>query len=155
MRSYEEIAENIRRDQQLHTPGSHAHSETATMRALVDVGESVAHSVHVIYGSVRLYICVAMEVKQEALALQQEADRRMAAGLFKVDPLWSAATVNARWAREAVLTDEAGYEIHAATSGAQGMTDAGAKEVFFEFNAMESYPQKMYLSAKGIRIRVR
>lgn len=138
-----------------HTPGANRDSATVTMRALIDVGESVAHSVHVIYSPVRLYLCVAMEVKPEALAAQQAADKKMAAGMFKVDPLWSAATVNARWARKAILTDGEGNELYAATHGARGMTDAGAKEVFFEYNALESYPEKMYLVADGIRIQVR
>ena len=138
-----------------HTPGNNRDSATMTMRALVDVGESIAHSVHVIYSSVRLYLCVAMEVKPEALAAQQAADKKMAAGMFKVDPLWSAATVNARWARKAVLVDEEGNELYDAMHGARGMTDAGAKEVFFEYNAMDSYPEKMYLEADGIKIRIK
>lgn len=138
-----------------HTPGANRDSATVTMRALIDVGESIAHSVHVIYSPVRLYLCVAMEVKPEALAAQQAADKKMAAGMFKVDPLWSAATVNARWARKATLTDGEGNELYDATHGARGMTDAGAKEVFFEYNALESYPEKMYLAADGIRIRVK
>ena len=138
-----------------HQPGANRDSATATMRALVDVGESIAYSVHVIYSPVRLYLCVAMEVKPEALEKQQAQDKRTAAGMFRVDPLWSAAEVNARWARKAVLVDEDGCELYAATSGARDMTDAGAKEVFFEYNAMESYPEKMYLEADGIRIRVK
>ena len=138
-----------------HTPGANRGSSTMTMRALVDLGESVAYSVHVIYSSIHLYLCVAMEVKPEALAAQQAEDKKMAAGLFKVDPLWSAATINARWARKAILTDENGNEIYAATNGARGMTDAGAKEVFFEYNALDSYPEKMYLSADGVRIRIK
>lgn len=141
--------------QQRHAPGANRDSATVTMRALIDVGESIAHSVHVIYSPIRLYLCVAMEVKPEALAAQQAADKKMAAGMFKVDPLWSAATVNARWARKAVLVDGDGCELYAATHGARGMTDAGAKEVFFEYNALESYPEKMYLVADGIKIRVR
>ena len=140
---------------QRHKPGSNRDSSTMTMRALVDVGESIAHSVHVIYSPIHLYLCVAMEVKPDALERQQAADKKTAAGMFKVDPLWSAATVNARWARKAVLSDEEGNELYAATSGARGLTDAGAKEVFFEYNAMESYPEKMYLIADGIRIRVK
>lgn len=138
-----------------HQPGANQNSATVTMRALIDVGESIVHSVHVIYSPVRLYLCVAMEVKPEALEAQREADRRMAAGMFKVDPLWSAATVNARWASKAVLTDGEGNELYDATDGARGMTDAGAKEVFFEYNAMETYPEMMYLSANGIRVRVK
>lgn len=144
-----------RENLQRHTPGANRDSSTVTMRALIDVGESIAHSVHVIYSPIRLYLCVAMEVKPEALAAQQAADKKMAAGMFKVDPLWSAATVNARWARKAVLTDGEGNELYDAIHGARGLTDAGAKEVFFEYNALESYPEKMYLAADGIRIRVR
>ena len=144
-------AENKR----MHTPGANRDSSTMTMRALVDVGESIAYSVHAIYSSVRLYLCVAMEVKPEALAAQQAADKKMAAGMFKVDPLWSAATVNARWARKAVLVDGEGNEIYGAMHGARGMTDAGAKEVFFEYNALDSYPEKMYLEADGIKVRVK
>ena len=138
-----------------HQPGANRESATVTMRALVDVGESIAHSVHAIYSPIRLYLCVAMEVKPDALARQQAADKKTAAGMFRVDPLWSAAAVNARWARKAVLIDGDGNELYAATSGARGMTDAGAKEVFFEYNAMESYPERMYLVADGIRIRVK
>ncbi len=145
----------IGRKRRSHEPGANRDSATMTMRALVDVGESIAHSVHAIYSPIRLYLCVAMEVKPDALARQQEADRKTAAGMFKVDPLWSAATVNARWARDAILIDGDGNELYAATSGARGMTDAGAKEVFFEYNAMESYPEKMYLVSNGIRVRVK
>jgi len=144
-------AENKKR----HTPGTNKDSSTVTMRALIDVGESIAHSVHVIYSPVRLYLCVAMEVKPEALAAQQAADKKMAAGMFRVDPLWSAATVNARWARKAVLVDGEGNELYGAMHGAQGMTDAGAKEVFFEYNALDTYPEAMYLAADGIKIRVK
>jgi len=75
--------------------------------------------------------------------------------MFKVDEMWSAAEVNKRWAREAMLTDEHGNVIEQTLIGARGMTDAGAKEVFFEFNAMEIYPEKMYLSNGKTRIRVR
>lgn len=155
MRSEQEKMAEITRNRERHRQGVNGGSSTVTMRALVDVGESIAHSVHVIYSPVRLYLCVAMEVKPDALAAQQEADRKMAAGMFKVDPLWSAATVNARWASEAMLTDGDGNELYEATVGARGMTDAGAKEVFFEYNALESYPEKMYLIAKGIRVRVK
>ena len=42
-----------------------------------------------------------------------------------------------------------------AVLGARGMTDAGAREVFFEFNALESYPEPMYLAAGDARVRVR
>ena len=138
-----------------HQPGTNRGSQTETMRALVDVGESIACSVHVIYSAARLYLCVAMEVKPDALERQQAADKKAAAGMFKVDPLWSAAEVNARWGRKAVLIDGDGEELYAATHGARGMTDAGAKEVFFEYNALESYPEKMYLIADGIRVRVK
>lgn len=155
MRSEQEKMAEITRNRERHRQGVNGGSSTVTMRALVDVGESIAHSVHVIYSPVRLYLCVAMEVKPDALAAQQEADRKMAAGMFKVDPLWSAATINARWASEAILTDGDGNELYEATVGARGMTDAGAKEVFFEYNALESYPEKMYLIAKGIRVRVK
>lgn len=136
---------------QRRTPGS----ETATLRALVDVGESVVSNVHVIYSSVRLYLCVTMEVKPEALAAQAERDRRTAAGMFEVDENWSAAEINARWARRAVLTDGEGNPLDAAMAGARGVTDVGAREVFFEYNAMESYPERMYLAADGVRVRVR
>lgn len=138
-----------------HMPGGSRDSATMTMRALTDVGESIVHSVHVIYSPTRLYLCVAMEVKPEALAAQRAADKKMAAGMFTVDPLWSAATINARWAKKAVLVDEEGHEIYAATKGACCMTDAGAKEVFFEYNALENYPEKMYLTADGAKIRIR
>ncbi len=151
----DEGRESTKMNQQRHTPGVNRDGSTVTMRALIDVGESIAHSVHVIYSPIRLYLCVAMEVKPEALTAQQAADKKMAAGMFKVDPLWSAATVNARWARKAVLTDGDGVELFEAMHGARGMTDAGAKEVFFEYNALESYPEKMYLMADGIKIRVR
>ena len=127
----------------------------ATLRALVDVGESVVSNVHVIYSSVRLYLCVTMEVKPDALAAQAERDRRTAAGMFEVDENWSAAEVNRRWARRAVLTDGEGNPLDAAMAGARGVTDVGAKEVFFEYNAMESYPERMYLAADGVRVRVR
>ena len=136
---------------QRRTPGS----ETATLRALVDVGESVISNVHVIYSPVRLYLCVTMEVKPEALAAQAERDRRTAAGMFEVDENWSAAEINARWARRAVLTDGEGNPLDAAMAGARGVTDVGAREVFFEYNALESYPERMYLAADGVRVRVR
>ena len=45
------------------TPGN----RTATLRALSDLGESVASSVHAIYAQSRLYLCVAMQPKPEAL----------------------------------------------------------------------------------------
>ena len=69
------------------TPGS----RTATLRALSDLGESVASSVHAIYAQSRLYLCVAMEPKPDALSRQREADRKTAAGHFEVDANWSAA----------------------------------------------------------------
>ena len=53
------------------------------------------------------------------------------------------------------LTDQDGNVIDGALIGARGMTDAGANEVFFEFNALDIYPQKMYLSNGETRIRVR
>lgn len=130
-------------------------SHTATLRALEDLGESVASGVHVIYSPVRLYLCVAMEPKPDALRAQQAADRHVAAGMFDVDELWSAAEVNARWARRAKLVDGDGCVIERAMRGARGMTDAGAKEVFFEFNALESYPETMYLSDGETRVRVK
>ena len=140
-----------RRRAQTRAPGA----ETATLHALVDVGESVVSNVHVIYSAVRLYLCVTMEVKPQALAAQAARDRRTAAGMFEVDENWSAAEINARWARRAVLTDGEGNPLDAAMAGARGVTDVGAKEVFFEYNALESYPERMYLAADGVRIRVR
>lgn len=128
---------------------------TARRSETADLGESVATGVHAIYGPVRLYLCVSMEPKAEALAAQREADRRQAAGLFEVDVLWSAAAVNARWARRALLVDADGGVLEAAVRGAQGMTEAGAREVFFEFNALEQYPDEMYLSDGHARLRVR
>ncbi|MGN0773090.1 MAG: hypothetical protein ACI4MP_04795 [Candidatus Ventricola sp.] len=128
---------------------------TTSMRALTDLGESIAASVHVIEASQRLYLCVAMEPKPDALAAQMERDRRMAAGMFEVDRTWSAAEVNKRWAKEAVLTDADGCPLHGAMNGARGMTDAGAKEVFFEFNALDAYPERMYLSNGRTRVRVK
>ena len=128
---------------------------TARRSETADLGESVATGVHAIYGPVRLYLCVSMEPKAEALAAQREADRRQAAGQFEVDALWSAATVNARWARRALLIDANGEVLEGAVRGAQGMTEAGAREVFFEFNALERYPDEMYLSDGRARLRVR
>ena len=133
------------------TPGS----STMTMRALSDLGDSIATSTHVIYGTVRLYLCVTMEPKPDALRAQVEADRRASKGMFKVDEMWSAAEVNKRWAKDAVLTDARGNVIEQTLIGARGMTDAGAKEVFFEFNALDIYPESMYLSNGETRIRVR
>lgn len=128
---------------------------TTSLRALTDLGESIAASVHVIEASQRLYLCVAMTPKPDALAMQMERDRRMAAGMFSVDRTWSAAEVNKRWAKEAVLTDEDGCPLCGAMNGARGMTDAGAKEVFFEFNAQDNYPERMYLSNGTTRVRVK
>ena len=131
------------------TPGS----RTATLRALSDLGESVASSVHAIYAQSRLYLCVAMQPKPEALHAQRLADKKAAAG--HVDENWSAAEVNARWGKRAVLTDGSGRVLDHAVLGARGMTDAGAREVFFEFNALESYPEPMYLAAGDARGRER
>ena len=89
---------------QRETPGS----RTATLRALSDLGESVASSVHAIYAQSRLYLCVAMQPKPEALSAQKLADKKAAAGHFDVDENWSAAEVNARWGKRAVLTDGSG-----------------------------------------------
>lgn len=129
--------------------------ETATLRALVDVGESVVSNVHVIYSPVRLYLSVTMEVKPDALSAQAARDRRTAAGMFEVDENWSAAEVNRRWARRVVLTDGEGQPLEAAMAGARGVTDVGAREVFFEYNALEGYPERMYLDVDGVRVRVR
>ena len=48
-----------------------------------------------------------------------------------------------------------GEVLEGAVRGAQGMTDAGAREVFFAFNALERYPEAMYLSNGRARLRVR
>ena len=136
-------------------PRRRAPSNTGTFRALVDVGESIVSGVYAIYSPVRLYLCVTMTPKPDALAAQREADRRQAAGLFEVNEHWSAAAVNARWGRRAVLTDENGHPIAEALRGARGMTDAGAKECFFEFSGMTTYPDKMYLTTPEARVRVR
>lgn len=133
------------------TPGS----TTMTMRALSDLGESIATSTHIIYGAVRFYLCVTMEPTPEALRAQMERDRRAAKGMFKVDEMWSAAEVNKRWAKDAVITDAQGNVIDQMVIGARGMTDAGAKEVFFEFNALDIYPESLYLTNGKTRIRVR
>ena len=130
-------------------------STTATMRALTDLGESIASNVHAIYTQTRLFLCVTMEPKPEALDAQAAADKKLAAGQFRVDRLWSAASVNARWARSAVLTDGEGHVLQSAMHGARGMTDAGAKEVFFEFSALDAYPERMYLQNGDTRVRVR
>ena len=140
-----------RRQRERPVPGS----TTQTLRALTDLGESVASGVHVIDASVRIYLCVTMEPTPEALEAQAERDRRTAAGMFAVDRNWSAAEVNARWGRRAVLTDGEGNVLSEAMAGARGMTDAGAREVFFEFNAMGVYPERMYLRSGETRLRVR
>ena len=137
------------------TPREIPGNRTATLRALSDLGESVASSVHAIYSPIRLYLCVAMEPKPDALSRQHEADSKTAAGHFEVDANWSAAEVNARWARHAVLTDAGGQVLESAIRGARGMTDAGAREVFFEFNALDTYPEPMYLAAGDARIRIK
>ena len=128
---------------------------TSSLRALTDLGESIAASVHVIESPSRMFLCVAMEPKPEALAAQVERDRRMAAGLFQVDRTWSAAEVNRRWAKDAVLVDGQGCVLEDAVLSARGLTDAGAKEVFFEFGALDAYPEQVYLANGSARIRVR
>ena len=55
------------------TPGS----RTETLRALSDLGESIASGVHAIYAQSRLYLCVAMQPKPEALSAQKLADKRL------------------------------------------------------------------------------
>lgn len=60
------------------TPGS----RTETLRALSDLGESIASGVHAIYAQSRLYLCVAMQPKPEALSAQKLADKKAAAGHF-------------------------------------------------------------------------
>ena len=128
---------------------------TTSMRALTDLGESIVASVHVIEATTHLYLCVSMEPKPDALAAQMERDRKQAAGMFEVDETWSAAEVNKRWAKNAMLVDESGERLERAMAGARGMTEAGAKEVFFEFNALEYYPEKMYLTNGRSRVRVK
>ena len=59
------------------TPREIPGNRTATLRALSDLGESVASSVHAIYSPIRLYLCVAMEPKPDALSRQHEADRKL------------------------------------------------------------------------------
>ena len=54
-----------------------------------------------------------------------------------------------------MLIDEDGHILRKAMDGARGMTEAGAKEVFFEFNALDVYPEKVYLSNGKTRIRVK
>lgn len=133
------------------TPGN----TTTSMRALTDLGDSIVASVHVIEATTHLYLCVSMEPKPEALAVQIEKDRKMAAGMFEVDETWSAAEVNKRWAKDAVLVDGDGNRMERAMQGARGMTEAGAKEVFFEFNAIDVYPEKLYLTNGRTRVRVK
>lgn len=128
---------------------------TATIRALSDLGESVASGVHAIYAPVRLYLCVTMEPKPDALRAQMEADRKAAAGRIAIDENWSAAEINARWARHATLVDGEGNVLERAVCGARGLTDVGAREVFFEFGAMDVYPEDMYLASGDTRVRVR
>lgn len=128
---------------------------TTTMRALTDLGDSIAASVHVIEAPAHLYLCVAMEPKPDALAAQMHRDKKQAAGMFEVDRTWSAAEVNKSWAINAVLTDEDGNILKKAMSGARGMTEAGAREVFFEFNALDVYPPKVYLTNGKTRLRVK
>lgn len=128
---------------------------TVRLNEVSDLGESIATGVHAIFAQVRIYLCVSMEPKAEALAIQREKDRRQAAGLFEVDAMWSAAAVNARWARRAVLCDEQGQVLESAVCGARGMTDVGAKEAFFEFHALEGYPDTLYLSDGLTRVRVK
>ncbi|MDO5376747.1 MAG: hypothetical protein Q4G52_00295 [Clostridia bacterium] len=151
MKKLFELGDKRRAAPRREIPGN----KTATMRALSDLGESVASGVHVIYSPVRLYLCVAMEPKPDALRAQIDADQRAAKGMFEVDENWSAAEVNARWAKRATLVDGAGHVLYGAVSGARGLTDVGAKEVFFEFGAMETYPEAMYLVSGDTRVRVR
>lgn len=130
-------------------------STTTSMRALTDLGDSIASSVHVIEASSHLYLCVAMEPKPDALAAQISRDKKQAAGMFEVDRTWSAAEVNKHWAKDAMLIDADGHILNKAMDGVRGMTEAGAKEVFFEFNALDVYPEKVYLSNGKTRIRVK
>lgn len=129
--------------------------ETVRLNETRDLGECVATSVHAIYARGSIYISVTMEPKEDALKAQCEADRKQAAGLFEVDRLWSAAAVNTKWGRRAYLCDAQGQALEGTLCGARGLTDAGAREVFFEFTAMEHYPEKMYLTDGKTRIRVR
>ena len=136
---------------------AHRPLQTQTFRRseTADLGECVATGVHAIFSPLRMYICVSMEPKPEALAAQHEADQREAAGLFAVDAMWSAAAVNARWGRRAVLCTADGRALEGAVCGARGMTDAGAKEVFFEYHMPERCPDELYLSDGAARVRVR
>ena len=52
-------------------------------------------------------------------------------------------------------SDAGGQVLEGAIRGARGMTDAGAREVFFEFNALDTYPEPMYLAAGDARIRIK
>ena len=146
------------------TPGS----RTETLRALSDLGESIASGVHAIYAqSHKTYfgyrqtqawcqqVAEILRQQPEALSAQKLADKKAAAGHFDVDENWSAAEVNARWGKRAVLTDENGRVLDGAVLGARGMTDVGAREVFFEFNALDHYPETMYLAVGDARVRVR
>ena len=54
-----------------------------------------------------------------------------------------------------MLTDGEGRVLRGAMHGARGMTDAGAREVFFEFSALDTYPERMYLQSGDTRVRVR
>jgi len=128
---------------------------TTSMRALTDLGESIVASVHMIEATTHLYLCVSMEPKPDALAAQIARDKKQAAGMFAVDETWSAAEVNKRWAKDAVLVDGEGNRLERAMNGARGMTEAGAKEVFFEFNALEYYPERIYLTNGRSRVRVK
>ena len=65
---------------------------TARRSETADLGESIATGVHAIYGPVRLYLCVSMEPKPEALAAQREADRRQAAAFRSSRPAPGAAS---------------------------------------------------------------
>ena len=128
---------------------------TTSMRALTDLGDSIAASVHVIEATTHLYLCVSMEPKPDALAAQVARDHKMAKGMFEVDETWSAAEVNKRWAKDAYLVDMEGNRLERAMKGARGMTEAGAKEVFFEFNSLDVYPERLYLTNGRTRLRVK
>lgn len=149
------VREGLGRIKGRETHRAAVRTTTTRLQEISDLGESVATGVHAIFTPVRLYVCVTMEPKAEALAAQREADRRTAAGLFEVDELWSAAEVNARWARRALLTDGQGKPVEGAICGARGLTDAGAREVFFEFGALDAYPDALYLSDGHARVRVK
>lgn len=144
-------------DKPLSKPAERGPVQTTTVRRseAADLGECTAAGVHAIFTPTRLYICVAMEPKPDALAAQREADKREAAGLFEVDALWSAAAVNARWGKKAVLCSGDGQVLESAASGSRGMTDVGAKEAFFEFHMPERCPEELYLGCGSARLRVR